>query len=112
MATVLITGGTGGIGKALVEAFSRRGDSVYFTYHSGHEKSASLEQSLLPAQVKGLPFNQGDYSSMQVLLEKLPDQIDVLINNAALGSATVKKVSSDEAVQDEKLFKVNALGPL
>ena len=112
MTTTLITGGTGGIGKALVEAFSKRGDRVYFTYHSGQEKSRALEQSLAPAEVQGLQFNQGDYAAMESLLKDLPDKIDILINNAALGSATVEKVSHDKAIQDESLFRVNALGPL
>jgi NAD(P)-dependent dehydrogenase (short-subunit alcohol dehydrogenase family) len=112
MTTTLITGGTGGIGKALVESFAKRGDTVYFTYYSNAEKSQALEQGLAPHKVKGLPFNQGDYASLNGLLEKLPERIDVLINNAALGSATVEKFAGDKHEQDELLFKVNVLGTL
>jgi len=112
MAIILITGGTGGIGRALVDVFANKGDQVYFTYCHGEEKCRDIEQSLLPLKVTGLQFNQGDHASIETLLESLPDRVDVLINNAALGSATVEGLANDKPSQDELLFKVNALGPL
>ena len=112
MTTTLITGGTGGVGKALVSAFAKRGGDVYFTYFQNEEKARVLENELAGFKVKALLFNQGEYEATRTLLEQLPERIDVLINNAALGSATVERLSADKAQQDELLMKVNALGPL
>ena len=112
MRTILVTGGTGGIGKALVELFALQGDRVYFTYHSNKSKADDLEQALSDYRVHGLYFNQGNYDAVAELLSQIPTKIDVLINNAALGSATVEKVAESKAEQDELLFKVNVLGPL
>lgn len=112
MATVLITGGTGGIGKALVAAFAQRGDSVYFTYRGSEQAAQALIQSFVGKSVHAIQFSQGDYAATQALLTQLPERIDVLVNNAALGSATVEKYATAKAEQDELLFRVNALGPL
>ena len=50
MKTVLITGGTGGIGEALVRAFAGAGYRVAFGYHKNQKKAESLarETSALP----------------------------------------------------------------
>ena len=40
---VLITGGTGGIGSAMVRLFAQKGHKVSFTYHTSEEKAQSIE---------------------------------------------------------------------
>ena len=57
-------------------------------------------------------FSQGNLASQEALLAQLPDRIDVLINNAAVGSATVKRLSDNKYEQDRKMFEINALGVL
>ena len=57
-------------------------------------------------------FSQGNLASQKALLAQLPGRIDVLINNAAVGSATVKRLSDDKYEQDRKMFEINALGVL
>ena len=42
MSTVVITGGSRGIGAAAVEAFAARGDRVYFLYEKNHEAAAAV----------------------------------------------------------------------
>lgn len=110
--TVLITGGTGGIGRALVHRFAEQGDTVYFTYNTDAGKADELIQELEDLPVEALVFSQGDWQSHQALLSELPSRIDVLINNAALGSATVEKKATELHEQDRLLMEVNALGPL
>ncbi|MFC1748887.1 SDR family NAD(P)-dependent oxidoreductase [Pseudomonadota bacterium] len=110
--TVLITGGTGGVGLTLVRCFAQRGDKVIFTYNSSKTKCDALLKELVSHDITGLFFNQGDWQSHQQLMKALPDKIDVLVNNAALGSATVENRSPDLHEQDRLLLEVNALGPL
>jgi len=112
MTTTLITGGTGGIGQALVSTFARRGDEVIFTCHSDREKCAALEDALCDYSVKGIAFHLGELASHRSLYQSLPESVDILINNAALGSATVARQSADSHDQDRRLFEVNVLGPL
>ena len=42
MSTVLITGGSRGIGAAAVELFAGRGDRVFFLYEKNHEAAAAV----------------------------------------------------------------------
>ena len=44
MATIVITGGSRGIGAAAVEAFAARGDRVYFLYEKEHEAAKAVAQ--------------------------------------------------------------------
>ncbi len=109
---VLITGGSSGIGKSLVELFANKGHEVLFTYHSGKASARALIDSLESESVQMFQFNQGNLESQDALLEQLPDRIDILINNAAVGSATVKKIADNKFDQDRKMFEINALGVL
>ena len=44
MATVVITGGSRGIGAAAVARFAARGDQVYFFYEKNHEAANAVAQ--------------------------------------------------------------------
>lgn len=44
--TVLITGGSSGVGAELVKAFVEHGYTVWFTYNSGKSRADSLLGSL------------------------------------------------------------------
>ena len=44
MKTVLITGGSRGIGRAMVELFSKEGYSVAFTYKNSENEAKSLAE--------------------------------------------------------------------
>ena len=45
MKTIVITGGSRGIGAAAVESFAARGDRVYFLYEKEHEAAKAVAQT-------------------------------------------------------------------
>ncbi len=110
--TVLVTGGSSGIGTSIVNLFAEKGFRVIFTYNSKKEPAQKIVDQLKPHDVQMYHFSQGNLDSQKALLAQLPDRIDVLINNAAVGSATVKRLSDDKYEQDRKMFEINALGVL
>lgn len=110
--TVLVTGGSSGIGTAIVNLFAKNEFKVIFTYNSRKEPAQKIVDQLKAYDVQTYHFSQGNLDSQNALLAQLPDRIDVLINNAAVGSATVKRLSDDKHEQDRKMFEINALGVL
>lgn len=142
---VVVTGGSAGIGAAMVRVFADAGHRVLFTYLTGlkqAEKHVNTWRTVTKSQL-----DQGDVRSIAqfsgVVNEWAGDRgVDVLVNNAALGSATVDRyvhraatnglpnhdsgvrelrengVSGSatrmlqRAAHDEALVRVNALGPL
>lgn len=114
--TVLITGGSSGIGRAAVERFARDGDQVWFTYLSGRQRAEAVVRQAKQAgvtDVRAYELDQGDWASHERLYEQLPGPVDVLINNAALGSGTVRTyVPGPVHLQDAALMRVNSVGPL
>jgi len=112
MKTALITGGTRGIGKAILESFLDCGLNVISTYNSSSKIADELVSKYGSDKLSFFQFNQGDLSSHKELFEKIDSPIDILVNNAGLGSKTVENVTQDKFEQDAALMTVNALGPL
>lgn len=113
---VLITGGSSGIGIALVRRFYDDGFNTWFTYRSGKQKAKTLIQELRsegrPNVLKALRWDAADRESLETLAAGLPGRLDVLINNAGVGTATVKKLSSDAYEQDRLMMMINSVAPL
>ena len=84
----LITGGTRGIGKGIVEIFAAQGAKIAFTYAGSVEKAQELE-TLLGAvtQIKAYQSDASDYEAAQKLVDDVMTdfgKIDILINNAGI----------------------------
>lgn len=113
--SVLVTGGSSGIGRASVERFTRGGDRVWFTYRSGRERATAIvaELSGQGRQVQAFELDQGNWLSHESLLEQLPGPVDVLVNNAAAGSKTIDRYVSGSANERAAAFlRINSIGPL
>lgn len=86
MKTVLITGGSRGIGRAMVELFASEGYSVAFTYKNSEEEAAKLADitGAIAIRADSASEEQVNYA-VSVALGKL-GSIDCLINNAGVSS--------------------------
>jgi len=87
--TVLVTGGTRGIGRAIVEAFAGAGARVAFTYRSSTDEADALVDSLEEGGTEVLSL-QGDVADFDVAQSHVDavldrwDTLDVLVNNAGI----------------------------
>lgn len=87
--SVLVTGGTRGIGRAIVEAFADAGANVAFTYRSSADAASTLVEEL-EAQGSEAMSLQGDVAELDTAQEHVDavvDEwggIDVLVNNAGI----------------------------
>lgn len=87
--SVLVTGGTRGIGRAVVEAAAEAGARVAFTYHSSTEAAEEIEAQLAEEGTGAQSF-QSDAASTDAaaeVVEAVTDafgSLDVLVNNAGI----------------------------
>lgn len=87
--TALVTGGTRGIGQAIVKKFAAQGCRVAFTYVSSDEKAAALvaELTAAGATVKAYKSDAGIYAQAEQLVDEVVKDfgsIDILVNNAGI----------------------------
>ncbi|MFH1977214.1 MAG: 3-oxoacyl-[acyl-carrier-protein] reductase [Pseudomonadota bacterium] len=87
--TVVVTGGTRGIGRAVCLAFAGPDANVYFNYSSASAASSETEELIARAggYAKGMQINVCSEKEVEVFFEKILDEtgrIDVLVNNAGI----------------------------
>ena len=86
MKTVLITGGSRGIGRAMVELFASEGYLVAFTYLNSKEQADELVSKTGALAIRADSASEEDVvSAVRIANEKL-GSIDCLINNAGVSS--------------------------
>ena len=102
----LITGGSRGIGKGIVEYFSKLGANVAFTYNSSAEKASQLVdhcKNTFATEVKAYKSNAANLTDAEQLVQKVLDdfgQLDSLINNAGITKDTLMMRMSEEQWDD------------
>ena len=103
----LVTGGSRGIGAAIVRKLIAHEMVVYFTYRSSGEVAESLASDLgpnaIPIQSDASKFDQVE-SLMKVILKE-HGRLDVLINNAGITEDTLLLRMSEE--QWDRVIEVN-----
>src|SRR5215469_16874934 len=87
--TALITGGSRGIGAAIVRRFAQHDVSVAFAYASSEEKAQALANDVRSNGGVALPIkaDSGDPEAMRSAVARTTDtfgRIDILVNNAGL----------------------------
>lgn len=78
--TVIVTGGGTGLGAAMAKRFTDEGDTVFITGRRHGPLTRTAE--LLGDTVTPIICDHGDPEQLRQLADRLPDRIDVLINNA------------------------------
>lgn len=97
MKSVLITGGSRGIGKAMVELFSKSGYKVAFTYKSSDAAASELERYTGALAIKADSESEEAILSAVSLANEKNGEVDVLINNAAVSTVSlITDVSLEE----------------
>ena len=98
----LVTGGSRGIGAAIVQKFAEHGANVAFTYHSSSQKADAVAHAAAKNGVVVKAY-QSDASSFeqsaQLINQALEDfgQIDILVNNAGITRDTLMlRMSEDQ----------------
>jgi len=104
MATVMITGGSRGIGAAAVELFAARGDRVYFLYEKEHEAARQVA-----ARTGATPIccDVADGQAVAQAFAQLPG-LDVLICNAGIVHYGLMSMMTE--AEWDRIFAVNVKG--
>lgn len=105
MRTVLITGGSRGIGAAMVRLFSEKGYRVAFTYKNSASEAMAVSEETGALAICADSASESDiYRAVKETSETLGN-VEILINNAAVSSFSLV---TDITLEDWKsMFAVN-----
>ncbi|MGA1795524.1 MAG: 3-oxoacyl-ACP reductase FabG [bacterium] len=111
--TVIVTGGTRGIGRGISEAFLKGGAKVIATYCSHDEKAEQFrhENAAYQGSIDIPKFDIADYHQVEQFFSyvtKTYDTIDVLVNNAGIRHDALVGMMSRERWQG--VIDVNLTG--
>lgn len=108
---ILITGGSAGIGKALIDEFSKRGASDIAVMGRTAKKLDDLEEEFPSVQflkIQGDVSQPDDIKEARELVNNQWGSLDILVNNAGVVSAGLLEEISDEDIVNQ--VNVNLTG--
>lgn len=113
MKTVLITGASRGIGRAIAKRLAYDGYRIIINYNKSEKEARELEREIRDMGVDAISIKADVSKSKEVtdMLKKISDKfkgVDILINNAGISSYFLFQ-DIDEEIWDE-IFDVNVKG--
>lgn len=84
MRTIVVTGASSGIGMAVADRFVADGEDVVLTGRRANtlETAADKLSSNRPGRARPVSFDAADPAGVEAVADRLPNRIDVLVNNA------------------------------
>ena len=104
MATVVITGGSRGIGAAAVALFAARGDRVWFLYEKEHAAARAVAEK---TGATAICCDVADGQAVRAAFADIPE-VDVLICNAGIVHYGLMSMMAESAW--DRIFDVNVKG--
>ena len=102
--TVVITGGSRGIGAAAVELFAAQGHRVWFLYEKEHEKAKAVAEK---TGATPICCDVADGQAVKAAFETIGD-VDILICNAGICHSGLMSMMPEE--DWDRIFDVNVKG--
>ena len=109
--TVLITGASGGIGRAVALAFARKGANVALNYNSRKPEETLSEISAMGVRCEAFQADVSSFSQAKELIRQVKEsfgRLDVLVNNAGITKDQLIIRMSEE--EFDKVIEVNLKG--
>ncbi len=106
----LITGGSRGIGAALVRRFAEQGADVAFTYRSSADRAQALADELAKGdrKIRAFASDASSFADAEALVSKVLEEfgrVDTLINNAGITQDTLMLRMTE--AQWDRVIEVN-----
>jgi len=103
----LVTGGSRGIGRAIVERLTADGAQVFFTYRAGSAAAADVAGRTGATPIEA---DQSSPAALDAMFGPLPGRLDILVNNAAAsGHHPLAALTADSF---DRMMTVNTKVPL
>ncbi len=109
MRSVLITGGSRGIGRAMVELFSAEGWQVAFTYLRSEAEAKVLSAATGALAIRADAESESEILSSVKAAESAFGKIDCLINNAAVSGFSL--LTDIATAEWERFLRINLTAP-
>ena len=104
MATVVVTGGSRGIGAAIVARYAGRGDRVYFLYEKNHEAAKAVSEK---TGATAICCDVADGGAVKEAFSQIPE-VDILVCNA--GVCWYGLLTDMPEGEWDRIFDVNVKG--
>ena len=104
MATVVITGGSRGIGAAAVKLFAQKGHRVFFLYEKEHEAASAVAEA---TGATAICCDVADCAAVKAAFARIPS-VDILICNAGIMHFGLLSMMEESAW--DRIFDVNVKG--
>ena len=104
MSTVMITGGSRGIGAATVRLFAARGDRLYFLYEKDHAAAKAVAET---TGATPICCDVADTQAVKAAFARLPE-LDILVCNAGIVHYGLMSMMAES--DWDRIFQVNVKG--